>query len=298
MWNGVIHRRANLGRTSVREICRLSTTGLSWYFTGGVKRRRPPIPAEGEKDITIRWGCTAPVTTRLVLNSVEAIHRVNDKGGFRRTMNEHPGMMPRTWYAEDIGDIDQYPVVVRPRVHSRGRFIWRANTREELDNVIQTNRARLGNDFYISSFFDKTHEFRVCIVQGRAVWVANKTPDNPGALAWNVAQGGRFDNVRWDQWPLKVVKLACDIFPHTGLDFGGVDIMWDERTRTATVVEVNSAMSVTSPYRQEATAKAFDWIMNREDKNRIGITEERGGYKKFIHPALTEEAILVGANNE
>lgn len=293
MWRGVIHRRANLGRTSVREICRLSETGLSWYFTGGVKKKRPPIPQPGDFDITIRWGCTAPITTRLALNTTEAISAVNDKAGFRRKVVD-TGLMPKTWWAEDLFEIDAWPVVVRPRVHSRGRFIWKADNIDELLRVIDANRNRLGNDFYVSEYVPKSHEFRVCIVQGRAVWVANKTPDNANALAWNVAQGGRFDNVRWDDWPLKVVKTACDIFPHTGLDFGGVDVMWVEGQRRAVVVEVNSAMSVTSPYRQEATAKAFDHIMRSENKDRIGIIEEKGGYKKFIHPALSNEAIIGG----
>jgi glutathione synthase/RimK-type ligase-like ATP-grasp enzyme len=129
------------------------------------------------------------------------------------------------------------------------------------------------------------------MAQGRVVWVASKTPGNPDAVAWNVARGGRFDNVRWDQWPLKAIRVARDAFLLSSLDFGGVDIMVDAQNN-AYVLEINSAPSQTSPYRQEATAKAFDYIVNY-GKDRIDVTEEKGGWRKFIHPAISNEAIMV-----
>ena len=132
-------------------------------------------------------------------------------------------------------------------------------------------------------------EYRVAVVQGRAAWVARKTPGNPEDVAWNVARGGRFDNVRWDEWPLKVVKIAIQAFNLTELDFGGVDVMVD-REGECYVLEINSAPSLTSPYRQRCMAKCFDYMV--EHPERISVPEQRGGYRKFIHPALRDNAIV------
>ena len=129
-------------------------------------------------------------------------------------------------------------------------------------------------------------------VQGRVVWVAEKTPDDPSDIAWNVARGGRFDNVRWGDWPLRAVRVSREAFLLSRLDFGAVDVMVDAEGECY-VLEINSAPSQTSPYRQKCMAKAFDYIMRNENKERIPVTEARGGWKKFIHPALSDEAILI-----
>jgi glutathione synthase/RimK-type ligase-like ATP-grasp enzyme len=118
--------------------------------------------------------------------------------------------------------------------------------------------------------------------------VAQKTPGNADDIAWNVAQGGRFDNVRWDDWPLKAVRIAIEGFNLSDLDFGGVDVMVDGEGE-AYILEINSAPSLTSEYRQTCFAKAFDYIIQR-GKERIPLTKERGGYLKFIHPAINDRA--------
>ena len=116
------------------------------------------------------------------------------------------------------------------------------------------------------------------------------TPGNPEDVAWNVARGGRFDNVPWDQWPLKAVRVSIEAFSLSSLDFGGVDIMVDA-DGNCFVLEINSAPSLTSPYRQQCMAKAFNYILNGT-KERIPLSDRRGGYKKFIHPAICNEAII------
>ena len=78
---------------------------------------------------------------------------------------------------------------------------------------------------------------------------------------------------------------------YTVLDFGAVDVMVDADGRPY-VLEINSAPSQTSPYRQECMAKAFDYIV-RNGKEPIPVIAERGGYKRFIHPALTPDAQMV-----
>jgi glutathione synthase/RimK-type ligase-like ATP-grasp enzyme len=133
-------------------------------------------------------------------------------------------------------------------------------------------------------------EYRVFVVSGRAVAVAKKTPGNPQDVAWNVARGGRFDNVDWGDWPLKAVKTSIEAFNLSALDFGGVDVMVDG-DGNCYVLEINSAPSLTSPYRQECMAKGLHYALTR-GKERIPLVAERGGWRKFAHPAISDQALI------
>jgi len=192
-----IIRRRKLGMSSAKGIAQFSKTGIGWV------RSDKPLP---DDDLYIRWGCTSNVPTNNVINTAAAIHEVNDKAGFRGTLSE-AGLCPHTW--QDVKDVPLAElfkgVIFRPAVHSRGRYIYRCTTWKQL-----TECADKHPDYYLSEYIDKVAEYRVCVVQGRALWVVRKTPDDVNALAWNVAKGGRFDNVRWDDWPLKAVRTSIE----------------------------------------------------------------------------------------
>jgi len=293
----IIFRRPGLGNTSTMGVQESSTTGLRVQ----THRRIPRVARrEGEwpvnPEYVFRWGCTAtiPVDHGTVVNTARAIHQVNDKIGFRRLIADNPDtahLCPDTWYTAQDCINQGMPadgVVVRPRNHAQGRNFHVIYDEQDLINICERYGA---DNYYISELIIKSAEYRVFVCQGRAVWVARKTPGNPDQVAWNVARGGRFDHVRWGDWPLRVVRAAIEAFNCTDLDFGGVDVMVDAYGR-AYVVEINSAPSQTSPHRQECVARAFDYIV-RNGKQRISLIEERGGWRKFIHPGVSNEAQLV-----
>lgn len=261
-------RRRNLGKGSCNAIVASSTTGI------GVFRSDLYYPPEA--DLVFRWGCTAPVRATSILNKVEAIHVVSDKLEFRKVLDTQ-GLCPKTWFQEE--DV-KFPAVVRPRTHHQGRRLWVCQDRPSLRAAI----SRCAEDFYASELINKTAEYRVFVVSGRVACVARKFPANPDAVAWNVYQGGRFENVRWDDWPLPVIKVAVRAFLLSGLDFGGVDIM--VLGPKAYVLEINSAPSLTSPYRQRCFTKAFDWIVQK-GKGFLPLGT-RENYRKYIHPAIIE----------
>lgn len=285
-----IVRRRRLGMSSVKGIVAYSKTGIKWV------RSDQGIPRDS---MFIRWGCTCdlpypedfyqkPDRRRVILNTAKAIHLVADKLEFRKILEEHE-LCPKTWFRfQDIPLDKPIDVVVRTRNHHQGRGLWVYSCR---DAALDDKLAELGQgNYYINEFINKVAEYRVFVVQGRVVCVAEKTPGNKDDVAWNVARGGRFDNVRWDEWPLKAVKRSLEAFNLSGLDFGGVDVMVDQEGGCY-ILEINSAPSLTSPYRQECMAKAFDWIVEH-GKDHIPLTEERGGYRKFIHPAVCGNAII------
>lgn len=283
----VFYRRRNLGRGSVkgmREV--LAGLGVSSVSFRTWLREANLPPAT----LIVRWGNTSTLRPQdrqaKVLNQAEAIHRVNDKKGFRMLLQtQAPGIVPTTIITLPTELLQ--PVVVRTATHSRGRNLWLVNTLEELVNVTSTLP-----DWYASEYIKKVAEYRVYVVNGRVATVAQKTPDNPDAVAWNVAQGGRFDVVRWGSWPLEVCRVAIEGFRHSGLDFGGVDVMVDETGR-AYLIEINSAPSLPAlsdgsvSYRQECIAKSFAYIY---EKGNEWI--EPSGYSNWrdvIHPAIWSE---------
>lgn len=284
----VMLRRRKLGRTSCKEITRMSNK------IDAVIRNDQAFPPD--TSLVIRWGTTSNVPCQNVVNTAEAIHRVGDKAGFRRVLMdawaskgfEGNSLCPYTLYREQdvVNNVHApFPLVVRPAVHSQGRNVHLVRTAHEMTLATQA----CGAGWYASPFIDKVSEYRVTFVQGRVCWVAKKTPGNPQDVAWNVARGGRFDNVRFDEWPLRAIRISHEAFMLSGLDFGAVDVMIDAEGRPY-VIEINSAPSQTSPYRQECMSKCFDYLIEH-GKATIPLTEARGGWRKFCHPAISPEAI-------
>lgn len=267
-------RRRKLGATSCREIANITEQKIE------VRRNDGPLP---KAEVVIRWGCTSHVDANIIINKVEAIHLVNDKKRFRKLLSERaPETIPTTYFnPNDLQYPLRAPVVVRRSPHAQGRFLHLCKN----EAAVRASCA-LYEDFYISDYIKKVEEYRITFISGRVVWIAKKTPANPEDVAWNVARGGRFDNVKWGDWPLKSIEVAYKAYMLSGLDFGAVDIMVDEAGRSY-VLEINSAPSLTSPYRQSCMAKGFMYILDNGNHHIPIINTDN--YKNCIHPSLLGE---------
>jgi glutathione synthase/RimK-type ligase-like ATP-grasp enzyme len=287
----VILRRRMLGKGSANGICAASTKGIytirNWVDND--------VPAGADRNgYVFRWGCTSnlPVvySHRTVVNTANAIHWCSDKRQGRLDMQAAGVPVPRTWATADEYNSSSYwpsAVVLRPAFHAQGRNLTVHDPEEsshQWDGLL--NKAQQYGAYYISELINKVAEYRVFVCQNRAVWVAKKTPGNPEQVAWNVAQGGRFDNVRWGEWPLPVIKAALAAAKVSGTDFCGVDVMVDAEGKPY-VLEVNSAPSQTSEYRQRCVAKAFDHIIENGKQHFDDVPDgPRKTYKSYIHPAI------------
>lgn len=301
----VILRRRKLGRGSTRGIAAACVANL-----GVVRSWVDSFPADTR--LVFRWGCTSNVPDgATVVNSAKSIHWCSDKRQGRLDMQAAGVPVPKTFDPRIIlasfgdgheGDFGEAAAeagldkeyVLRPRHHSQGCNILYGTLASIDDNLNQLYQGarRLYDEFldgYLSYKIDKVAEYRVMVVCNRVVWVAQKTPGNPDQVAWNVAQGGRFDNVRWDSWPMAVVKAALKAAKVSGCDFCGVDVMVDAEGNPF-VLEINSAPSQTSPYRQRCVAKAFDHIVSAGEACHFDDVADgpRRTYKSYIHPAVRE----------
>lgn len=272
----ILLRRRLLGKTSCNAISRFSREGITPILSG-----RDLIPTA--PGYLFRWGCTTNIPLSIgpyaVVNDAASIHLVNDKVGFREAIGE---LAPPTFRLDAHVQGLTYPAILRPAVHHQGRHFHVVNSYQQLQDTIARNRRLVSG--YASPLINKEAEYRVYVVQGRAVCVARKIPADATQVAWNVFQGARFENVPWNEWPLKAVKTSIKAFLISGLDFGGVDVIVD-REGACFVLEINSAPSLTSEYRQRCFAKAFDYIL-ANGKAVIPLQEAPGGYRKFIHPAV------------
>src|SRR5690554_2886359 len=126
----VILRRRGLGLSTLRSICSFSETGLRFVRNDRLHR----LPRD--TDMIIRWGCTSRVPVQNVLNSSEAIQRVNNKAGFRFTLNEH-GLCPPTFASPDEVSNDDLDsgVVIRTRTHERGNNFYIAYGYDQAQQV-------------------------------------------------------------------------------------------------------------------------------------------------------------------
>lgn len=286
----VLVRRNKLGRGSCNGIA-------AALVAQGVQARvvRNWIPEEmaaiqHDEDLVVRWGCTStlPPTAAPPLNSAGAIHWCSDKRAGRLAMQAAGVPVPETWGTHrDMlhsyqGALPELRVVVRPRQHAQGRQLFVFNAHEA---ALGARCDELG-DYYIARLIHKVSEYRFFIMHGRVVWCARKTPGNPDDVAWNVARGGRFDNVRWDDWPLDAAKACIQAAIVSGTDFCGVDVMIDAEGRPY-VLEVNSAPSQTSPYRQGCVARALKYVLEN-GRDVIPLPDTVKTYKGVRHPALKE----------
>lgn len=308
-------RRRKLGRTSTREIASAVSALLPNVECKVIRNWKPEYDAPPSPvDWLVRWGCTSDygVPAERTLNTSESIHWCSDKRQGRLDMQAAGVPVPRSFdpreifasfedghegdfyvAAEEAGLDKEY--VLRPAAHAQGRNILYGTLAEISDNLdsLYHGARRLYDlflDGYLSYKIDKVAEYRVFVCQNRAVWVTKKTPGNPDDVAWNVAQGGRFDNVRWDDWNTKVIDAALKAAKISGTDFCGVDVMVDGDGYPY-VLEVNSAPSQTSPYRQSCVGKVIACIVRSGSKQPMPDIEwnARRTYKSYIHPAVRQE---------
>jgi hypothetical protein len=278
----LIVRKTGLGLDSLRSVIQVSGIPIT------LRNSQVRIPSGTGKLIT--WGYVSDLPQGYeVINTPRAVAQVSDKISFRRKLDVL-NLCPKTVFnrQDAIRLLETHDVIIRPRNHSQGRnlFVVHANDSDKISklDVVLNN---LGS-FYVSELIKKESEYRVFIAQGKVVWVAEKLPDDRTQVAWNVHQGGSFQNVRFGSWNKNVIKNSIESFNQSELDFGAVDVVVDSEGRAFTL-EINTAPALTTPYRTECVAKVFKFLFNN-DHTRLQIpNNDRFNWRDFVHPAIINE---------
>jgi carbamoylphosphate synthase large subunit len=281
--NIVILRRRKLGHGSCTAIVAKSQSNVKLL-------RNDKVPIGMEKpDLLVRWGCTSQLDSKKTLNKSDAINLTNNKLESRKLLHNKNISVPKT--SQNLMDI-QYPLVVRPVNHSQGKQFYYC------ENIVDATQAinkitSLGKAYYISEFIPKVKEYGVFVFNNRVTSMIEKVPKNEAAkeaYAWNVAQGSHtFENVNWDNWHIPSCLESLRAVQELGLDFGRVDVIVDSNGKVY-VLEVNSAHSLTSDYRQEVFAKCLDYYVGNGPVKEELKFDNIKSYKSIIHPALRVNA--------
>lgn len=268
-----------------------STLGIKQFSKHNIEIIRNDKVIPQDTDLLIRWGTSSQFPAKKTLNKATAIKEVANKATSREKLQESGVNIPQLY--KDLNQVMNFPVILRPQYHSQGKKLWICNNHQELMQNIYKHFDIVKDDFYISEYIQKDKEYGVFIFDNRITSVIEKvakTDDAKQAIAWNVFQGGyKFQNVKWNDWPIEVIKEALDAWKCFDLTFGRIDIM--VKDGKPYILELNSAHSLTSDYRKEVFAKCLDYyIDNGAVKNELNLDNVKS-YKSIIHPVLRENKL-------
>jgi glutathione synthase/RimK-type ligase-like ATP-grasp enzyme len=128
-----------------------------------------------------------------------------------------------------------FPVVCRTKLRGHsGEGIVIANNEEELvDAPLYTKYVK------------KKDEYRVHVLRDKAFFIQRKARkldvENPDWKVRNLAGGFVFAEAAEEDVPKEVIQQAELAIAALNIDFGGVDVIWNDKEQRAYVLEVNTA---------------------------------------------------------
>jgi hypothetical protein len=203
-----------------------------------------------DSDMLINWGNSVGIpnieNTRF-LNPPHLVENVSDKRIFFQRMHWcAPDAVPECWSYADAIPEDAFPIVCRTILNGHsGQGIVIANNRSEL----------VPAPLYVK-YIKKESEFRVHVGKGAglvsdfpiiATQRKGRRRDVPDEeVNWQIRNHDNgFVFVRNDIFvPDKVVSVAQRALSASELDFGAVDVVYNNRENRAYVLEINSAPGV------------------------------------------------------
>jgi hypothetical protein len=201
-----------------------------------------------ERDFCINWGNNNPPDTidnRFVLNHPEAIRTASNKLAFFQRCSEKglDNFIPPYYNnKEDIPD-EAFPIVCRTLLNAHsGRGIVIANSRDELvDAPLFTKYLKKKDEYRIHFAYpirgDQQESIMLAVQHKRR----RLDHDNPNWQVRNHDNGFIYARENVNE-PQCVVDAARTVFEQaTDLDFGAVDVIYNDHDQRAYVLEVNTA---------------------------------------------------------
>ncbi len=196
--------------------------------------------SHSENNLVINWGNSNCPFTSNVLNPGAAIKNTVDKLKFFRLMMQKglSGYLPNYWTShEDIPD-EAFPIFCR-------------TTTTGLDGagiVVAANRNDLVPADLYTSYIKDTNEYRVTLFKGTVTDIQTKKPrvgETVNPMIRTYKNGWGFQRLYVAATvEAKIKTAAVAAISASGLDFGGVDVLYSPITGRATVLEVNTAMGL------------------------------------------------------
>lgn len=191
-------------------------------------------------DLIINWGNKSLASLATLNNSSEKLKTVANKKLFFESMEEED-FLPKYWTKkEDIPD--EYPIVCRTVLcgHS-GEGIAIANTPDELvDADLYVKYMKKKEEYRVHVGSSTSSDWSDCSVISIQQKKRKLDCENPDWKVRNHANGFIYARNEIDP-PDSVINAAKRCLHLSGLDFGAVDVIWNEQKEKAYVLEINTA---------------------------------------------------------
>lgn len=185
-------------------------------------------------DVVINWGGSDNAPRATVNNDRERLASATNKLTFFQSL-KGSGLTPDFWTRKEDIPESAFPVVARTILsgHSGAGI------------VIGADRASLPDCPLYVRYIKKKDEYRVHVGKGGKIISLQQKKrrqgfENPNWQVRNHGNGFVYvrDNINP---PEQVVNVALQAFSVLGLDFGAVDVIWNEHDKRAYVLEINTA---------------------------------------------------------
>ncbi len=213
-----------------------SAAALASALGGKVLKRAGSKFVVRKDDVIVNWGDPDPPP--FVTENRQNLRNASNKLHFFRLMRDKglSEIIPPFWENRDEIPGDSYPIVCRTVLagHS-GEGIVLA---DGVDNLVQA-------PLYVK-YMKKQEEYRVHCSRDQIIAIQRKARrlDTPDAdVNWRVRNHSNgFVFMRHDVNPHdNVTAAATACLGASGLDFGAVDVIWNEKSQRAYVLEINTA---------------------------------------------------------
>lgn len=213
----------------------VSAKTLALTIGGKVLRHVKSVFRPRAGDLIVNWGASDfpqwGAATTLNASVAAASCKLES---FTRMKNA--GVVVPDFWTDSAGiPDDAFPIVCRTKLRGHsGDGIVIADTRDEL----------VAAPLYVR-YVKKAQEYRVHVFNGEAFFVQRKArrhaEENPNWKVRNLAGGFVFVEAGEDDIPQPVMDQSIIAAAAIGVDFGGVDIIWNEHEGKAYVLEINTA---------------------------------------------------------
>lgn len=201
----------------------------------------------GPNKIVINWGNTTPneeISKCRILNNPDTIRNVSNKKKFFELMNTDGGPRLPEW-STDSG-------VVLSKVKDGEMWLARTTLSGHSGEgiVVMEDEDEFVEAPLYTKYVKKKNEYRIHVSNNGVFDIQRKAKRNDAdeGVDWRIRNHANgFIYMRGDsnETPEDVINQAEKSFSLSGLDFGAVDVIWNEYRQEAYVLEINSAPGLT-----------------------------------------------------
>lgn len=211
----------------------------------------------GNYNMIIHWGNCFGGTGKGIIEIGNRIKGGINKARTRKILQDAGISVPKSYFSKkevlERGE-GLYPILGRnSTVHTQGSGMFILNTIRDVKEHQEMA--------YYSEFIPKEHEYRVYLIMGKPIGIAEKIPKNKSDVAWNSHRGAEFVDLNMkDSKYKKIIDEAVKAIKVVYREISGIDIMTYKGKPY--ILEFNSAPSLSSKYRVKIFCNEFLKIYN------------------------------------